>query len=130
MARNRLTAHRAKTSGATVVNPGRFKDRKTPKHTRPIGNPYKNMTAAQKRAWGECVEEMPWLRSPHRQLLRLACVLAARMETGADMPATALQTLGVILSKLGATPVDETKINHDDNEDENPEDEFFSHLSH
>jgi len=36
-----------------------------------------------------------------------------------------LQALGAALSKLGATPTDETKVNHGGEGDEDPDDEFF-----
>ena len=40
MARPRLPAAKAKAAGADLKNPGRFKDRKAPKNTRPLGKPY------------------------------------------------------------------------------------------
>jgi hypothetical protein len=46
------------------------------------------------------------------------------METDPDMGVAALQALGAALSKLGATPTDETKVNHDEG-DEDEDDEFF-----
>ena len=56
------------------------------------------------------VAEMPWLNSSHRTLLRLACIISARLD-GPDVGVNQLQTLSAILSKLGATPVDETRLN-------------------
>lgn len=50
-------------------------------------------------------------------------MLAARMETDSDMGVNAIAALGTALSKLGATPTDETKVNH--GEDPDDEDEFF-----
>lgn len=125
MARPRLPAQKAEVSGAAVVNAGRFKDRKTPAKTRPIGAPYAGMSPEQVRVWNECAENMPWLHSGHRLLLRQVCILAARMETDPDMGVSALQALGAALSKLGATPTDETKVNHDPGEPSDPADEFF-----
>ncbi|GAA0715266.1 hypothetical protein [Dokdonella soli] len=43
----------------------------------------------------------------------------------AEFGVSATQALSSILSKLGATPVDETKVNHDDGEEEDPLDRFF-----
>ena len=126
MARPRLPAQKAEVSGAAVVNAGRFKDRQAPKRTRPIGKPYHGMTPAQVAVWEESAENMPWLNSGHRLLLRQVCILAARMETDPDMGVSALQALGAALSKLGATPTDETKVNHGDGEEEDPADEFFA----
>jgi hypothetical protein len=126
MARPRLPAAKAETSGAAIKNAGRFKDRQTPKRKRPIGEPYASMTDPQKVVWHECVTEMPWLTSAHRLLLRQVCMLSARMDDP-DMGVSALQALGSLLSKLGATPVDETKVNHGEDDDaEDPADKYFN----
>ncbi|WP_230585417.1 hypothetical protein [Bordetella hinzii] len=82
------------------------------------------MTDEQKVAWEEYRAELPWLNSSHRPLLRLACIWTARMDD-ADFGVSATQALSSILSKLGATPVDETKVNHGDDEEEDPADKFF-----
>lgn len=126
MPRPRTPQSKAKTSGADLINAGRFKDRKTPARTRAIGSPYARMTDEQKEVWAECAAEMPWLHSGHRLLLRQVCILAARMETDPDMGVSALQALGAALSKLGATPTDETKVNHAPEEETDPADEFFA----
>jgi hypothetical protein len=124
MPRQRLPQAKAETSGAALHNPKRFKDRKTPKNRRPLGEPYKTMSEEQRAAWAEIQYEMPWLSSSHRPLVRLACSWIARMETD-DLGVAASSALASILSKLGATPVDETKVNHGAEEDEDPTDEFF-----
>jgi hypothetical protein len=68
------------------------------------------------------------LNSGHRVLLRLACQLSARLDTGdgkgGEMGVSAAQALSSVLSKLGATPVDETKVMHG-GDDEDEDDEFF-----
>lgn len=125
MPRPRLPQAKAEASGAVVKNAGRFADRKTPKRTRPVGEPYANMTDAQKACWAELAGDMPWLHSAHRTLLRLACYHAARLDEGGDFGVSATQALSSVLSKLGATPVDETKVTHADDGDSDPEDRFF-----
>jgi hypothetical protein len=125
MARPRLPAAKAEAAGAALIHPERFKDRKAPKG-RAIGEPYTRMTEAQREVWEECRAEMPWLRASHRLLLRQACILAARMDTDPDFGVSATQALSSILSKLGATPTDETKVNHGDGEEEDPADQFFA----
>jgi hypothetical protein len=127
MARPRTPNAKAEVSGATTIHPGRFEGRKTPKRVRQIGDPYARMTEAQKVCWEEFRAELPWLNSGHRTILRMACILAARMDTDPEFGVQATQALSSILSKLGATPVDETKVNHADEEDEDPADEFFKH---
>ena len=125
MANPRQPAAKAMVSGAAAKNPKRHRDRKVPKKTKAIGPPYKGMTKEQIAVWKEQAENMPWLHAGHRLLLRQVCILAARMETDAEMGVSALQALGSLLSKLGATPVDETKVNHGDGEEEDPDEQFF-----
>ncbi|OWQ66734.1 hypothetical protein CEE57_18435 [Stenotrophomonas maltophilia] len=82
------------------------------------------MTAAQVRVWKECVSNMPWLNAAHRLLLRQVCILAARMETGEDLSVSSTHALSAMLSKLGATPTDESKVCHP-LEDEDPDEQHF-----
>lgn len=83
------------------------------------------MTEAQKAAWAEIRNDIPWVNSSHRMLVRMASVLSARMDEEDGIGVSAMQTLSSILSKLGATPVDESKVNHGDDADEDPSDQFF-----
>jgi hypothetical protein len=126
MARPRLPKAKAEVSGAALIHAGRFKDRIAPRGTRALGDPYKNMTAGQIEAWEEFRDELPWLNSSHRALLQLACVLRARMNEDPEMGVNALSTYSAVLSKLAATPVDETKVSVPDGADEDPADRFFS----
>lgn len=125
MARPRLPQAKAEVSGAIIHDAGRFASRKVSKSTRDIGEPYARMTDTQKLAWADFRSDLPWLNSSHRVLLRLACVWAAKMDEDGEINTTASQVLSSILSKLGATPVDETKVNHGDDSDEDPADAFF-----
>ena len=126
MARPRLPQAKAEASGAALINAGRFKDRKTPKRVKPLGIPYVNMTDGEKELWDEFAGDMPWLNASHRLLVRLACYHGARLNSGGEFGVSATQALGSILSKLGATPTDESKVNHGDDGDEDPSDRFFS----
>ena len=126
MARPRLPAAKAEVSGAAIHDPQRFRDRTAAKRTRPLGEPYLNMSDGEKVVWRELAGDMPWLNSSHRILVRLACHHAARLNEGTEFGVSATQALSSILSKLGATPVDETKVNHPDGEDEDPAEEFFA----
>jgi hypothetical protein len=85
------------------------------------------MTEEQKAVWREMAAEMPWLNSAHRQLLRLVCLLAARLDTAPEFGVTASRALTQLLGKLGATPVDATRVNFGGgtDEDEDEDDRFF-----
>lgn len=124
MPRARTPLAKAEASGAKIIHPERFAGRKGPKKPRPVGDSYAGMSVKEKKAWTELRAELPWLTSSHRTLLRLACMWVARMDSK-EFGVSATQALSSILSKLGATPVDETKVNHGDDEDEDPAGEFF-----
>ncbi|TAA12541.1 hypothetical protein EA658_09815 [Pseudoxanthomonas winnipegensis] len=84
------------------------------------------MTVAQKRAWEEFAAEMPWLNASHRVLLRMACYWTAKLDSPrAKFGVSATQALSSILSKLGATPVDESKVSNGGGEEDDPDDGFF-----
>lgn len=124
MARHRTPKSKAEVSGAALHDPKRYRDRTGPTRTRPIGTPYATMTDAEIAYWDELVRELPWLHSGHRLLLRMACRLSARLDEG-DVGVEAMKALSSLLSKLGATPVDESKVNHGGDEEEDPADKFF-----
>lgn len=125
MANPRLPALKAEISGAAIKNPGRHATRKAPRGTRSIGEPYAKMPDAEKEQWFEFVRDLPWLNSSHRVLLRLACKLTCDMD-GPDFGVSKAQALGSILSKLAATPVDETKVSAPDDDEDSPEDKYFN----
>ena len=124
MARPRLPTAKAEVSGASVIHPERHRPRKGPKF-RALGAPFARMTDLQKEAWDQFRDELPWLNNSHRALLEVACNVRARLAEGAEVGINVLQTYSSILSKLAATPVDETKVNHGDDSEEDPTDRFF-----
>jgi hypothetical protein len=123
MARHRTPLAKAQVSGAALRHPERYRDRRSLANPRPIGEPYANMTEAEIRYWREFVDSLPWLHSAHRTLLRLACHLAARLDAG-EIGVSAAQALGSVLSKLGATPADESRVNMPIEDDE--DDDWFA----
>lgn len=125
MANPRLPAMKADVSGAALKNPQRHRDRKAPAN-RPLGEPYARMTDDQKVAWQEFADELPWLTASHRALLQVACLLRARMNADPEIGVTALSAYSAILSKLAATPVDDTKVALGGEEETDPSDQFFS----
>ena len=126
MPKPRLPASKAAVSGAAIINAGRFKDRKAPKGTRPLGEPYVSMSEPEQNAWHEFASELPWLNSSHRALVQVACRLRARLNTDADMGVNALQAYSAVLSKLAATPVDESKVSMPDGDESDPTDKYFN----
>lgn len=127
MPRPRVPLAKAQVSGAVGKNAGRFRDRKGPKRTKPLGKPYAAMNPVECGWWEEYAGNLPWLHSGHRVLLFAACRLTARLEAGEEFGVSAYNALSSLLSKLGATPSDETKVAHgDDDGDEDPAEGFFA----
>jgi hypothetical protein len=127
MPRNRTPTARALTAGANLKNPKRYRDRKRPANTQPIGDPPASLTPVERVFWEECRANLPWLHRAHRLLLQMTCKLAARMDDHEHpMGVNAHQALSSMLSKLGATPVDESRVSHADDDDEDPAERFFN----
>jgi hypothetical protein len=116
----RLPATKASATGAALKNPQRHRDRKAPKNVR-LGPPSDHLKDGAISAWEGFKRELPWLSEGHRALVEVASNLRGRMIDGEEVGVTALSLLQVCLSKLGATPTDETKISFgDDGDDADP----------
>lgn len=112
---------KAKTMGSDLKNPSRYGGRNCPSRS-PIGDPPEALKDDEREAWHSFVAELPWLAASHRAILHLASILRAKVEGGID-GVNHLQVYSSTLSKLGATPADESRIGwHEDDEDD---DEFF-----
>lgn len=121
MAAPRLPVDKAKVTGADARSPYRHEGRNKPKGTRQLGEPYAKMTDGEKAQWFEFERDLPWLNSSHRVILRIACKLAVGLD-GEGFGVSKAQALSSILSKMGATPADESRVSMPD--DREP-DEFF-----
>ena len=126
MPNHRTPTDKAEVSGSASRNPGRFKDRSRPSGTRPLGDPYARMTDEQKACWEEIQANCPWLHSAHRPLVRMASMWMAKLDENQEFGVNATNALSSLLSKLVATPSDESKVNHAGDGDEDPSDEFFT----
>jgi hypothetical protein len=107
--RQRIPLAKAEATGRTKVNPARFKDRKEPQSKR-LGKPSSTLNRKEVQAWHCFVYEAPWLVESDRALLEVACILRVKHhatkrgslnETGAFLR---------VLSKLGMTPVDRSRV--------------------
>jgi len=76
-----------------------------------------------KRAWERFRAELPWLTSGDKALLEIASLVRGEMLKGEIPGVTKLSMYQSVLSKLGATPTDRSKVTLPD--DETEEDEFF-----
>ncbi len=122
MARARTPAAKAALTGAADKNPKRHRTRKEPA-TRPLGNPSTFLDEHGRQAWEAYRLELPWLMESDRSLLEIAATVRGKLLSGGDVGVQSLSMLQSILSKLGASPADRTKVAVPD--DEKEEDEFF-----
>lgn len=122
MANHRQPVEKAKITGAAAKNPQRHRDRKEPKTTG-LGVPSKFLDLNGQQAWEGFRRELPWLMESDRALVEIASSVRGRLLAGKDVGVTALSMLQSILSKLGGSPADRSKVALPD--DEKERDEFF-----
>lgn len=122
MANPRTPVAKAKATGAALKNPGRHKSRTDPKSTA-LGKPSTFLDKHGQQAWEAYRLELPWLMEADRSLVEIASSVRGRLLGGEDVGVTALSMLQSILSKMGGSPADRSKVTTGD--DEPQEDEFF-----
>lgn len=122
MANPRTPVAKAKATGAAMKNPGRHKTRSDPKSTA-LGDPSPFLDEHGRQAWEGYKRELPWLMEADRSLVEIASSVRGRLLAGEDVGVTALSMLQSILSKMGGSPADRSKVATGD--DEPKEDEFF-----
>ncbi|MBY8335193.1 hypothetical protein [Qipengyuania pacifica] len=118
----RTPAAKARVTGAAAKNPQRHRDRKDPKGT-PLGKPSAFLDEHGKSAWEGFKRELPWLMESDRAIIEVCAKVRGGLLSGEDVGVSKLNMLQTMLSKLGATPADRTRIAIADEDEE--EDEFF-----
>lgn len=122
MANNRTPTLKAVVTGSAARNPGRFADRNEPSAPA-LGGPSEFLDGNGIAAWESFRRELPWLAESDRALLEIASSVRGRLIGGEDVGVTALSMLQSILSKMGASPADRSKVSAPDEDPD--EDEFF-----
>jgi hypothetical protein len=111
MPRPRVPLIKAQTTGRTLRNPARFKDRKEWTGLGPLGAPPKYLkTRSQKEAWATFATDLPWLNQSHRTLVAMASDILGRLIDGEEVGVKALNLLRMMLNSMGATPSDASKV--------------------
>lgn len=121
----RLPVAKAKATGADIKNPQRHRGRADPQVAEIAAAPA-HLSKSAKKAWGLFRNELPWLVASDGALLEIAARVRGELMDGADVGVTKLSMYQSVLSKLGASPVDRSKVMMPDGGDEE-EDEFFGH---
>lgn len=124
MANPRLPPEVAAVTGADKRSPGRFKGRAAPK-VKSLGPAPKSMNEDQQAIWDEFNEDFPWLGRSDRRVVGLAVILQSAIDKG-DAPVAVFAQMRMLLSAMGGTPVDRSKVQAPDDEDEDPADAFLN----
>jgi hypothetical protein len=121
MARSRVPMAKAIATGRVLHDAKRFKNRKEPEFTGPLGPPPSWMKKKeQKDSWETFRIEIPWLQKSHRALVGIASVARANLMSDAEFNVRMANLLRQCLGQMGATPADASKITMPD--DGAPED--------
>lgn len=125
MSRPRLPQEVAKITGAVAKNAGRFKGRSDPK-VKSLGPAPKRYTKEQKEIWDEFNSDFPWLGRSDRRVVGLAVKLQDMIDTEPDCPIAVYAQMRMLLSAMGGTPVDRSKVSAPEEEEVDPADEFLN----
>jgi hypothetical protein len=109
MARPRNSFAAARMSGALYKNPQRYRTRKEPLVTDPIGSPPAWLTDDQADAWNDFADRLPWLNRSHRGIVGIASVLQAKQANG-ELGVPGMNLLRLVLGQLCATPTTAGKV--------------------
>jgi hypothetical protein len=121
----RTPSAKAEVTGAAVAHPGRHKARAEPK-SQGLGKPSGFLDQFGKQAWEGFKQELPWLAESDRAMVEIASSVRGRLLSGEDVGITALSMLQSILSKMGASPADRSKVMVPDDEESDPTDAYFN----
>jgi hypothetical protein len=125
MARPRLPAEVATVIGADKRSPGRFKVRSAPV-SKSLGPAPKGFLPEQIRIWDEFNADFPWLGRSDRRLVGLAVRLQHTIDTDPDCPVAVFAQMRMLLSAMGGTPVDRSKVSALEDDKKDPADEFLN----
>ena len=109
MPRPRQSLAQARLTGAAAKNPQRYRTRREPLVTEPLGDPPEWLTAPQRRVWRELDRRLPWLNMSHRGITGIAAILQAKMADG-TLGLPGMQLLRQVLGQMGATPAMAGKV--------------------
>ena len=120
MPRPQTPLAKAALTGADKNHPERFRARKQPELSGSgPGKPPSYLPAKAKTAWSTFVKELGCLVQEYRPLLEAAALARAQIMDGTpDLPASFFGNYRLLLSSLGATPVDRAKVSQKSAEDE------------
>lgn len=123
MAKPRLPQKVAEITGAAARSPGRYRGRSSPA-VKSLGPAPKRFTKAQTAIWDEFNDDLPWLGRSDRRVVGLAVMMQDTIDTDPACPIGVYAQMRMLLSAMGATPVDRSKVAVAEDEDDDPASEF------
>ena len=124
--RPRLAAGVASVTGADKRSPGRFVGRAAPK-VMSLGPAPKAYGKDKIELWNEFNSDFPWLGRSDRGIVKMAVLLQSQIDAmGMDTPPAMIAQMRLLLSSMGGTPVDRSKVGKVDGEPDDPTDEFLN----
>jgi hypothetical protein len=122
--RPRLPNDVAKITGAVAKNAGRFKDRFDQKEVKSLGPAPPSFDEEQRAIWDAFNADFPWLGRADRSLVKMAVMMDQMVDSG-EAPVSVFAQYRLLLSSMGGTPVDRSKVSAPEEKDEDPADQFF-----
>lgn len=122
MPNHRTPVAKAKVTGAAIKDPGRHAERSEPAG-KSLGEASGFLDEHGQRAWEGFKRELPWLMESDRPIVEVCSIVRGELLSGDDVGVTRLSMYQSMLSKLGATPADRSRILMQDEEEA---DEFFN----
>jgi hypothetical protein len=90
-----------------------------------LGTAPKHYDEMQVEIWDEFNADFPWLGRSDRALVRLAVDLQMMINSG-EAPVSVYAQMRLLLSSMGGTPVDRSKVAAPDDDDADPMEEFLN----
>ena len=126
MSRPRVPQAVAKATAAAAKNPQRFRERRSPKAGElGAAGAWLKRTPGAVAAFNALKRELPWLKESHRVVVEMAAQLRALLASKEGLGLAGRQELRRLMSVLGATPADESRVNIADGDEEDPDEEHF-----
>jgi phage terminase small subunit len=115
MPNHRTPLAKAKLTGTDKKHPDRFGDRTEPELSGDkLGPAPEWFDAVSQQVWHEFAQDIPWLVREDRAAVTTAVLAQAQIRiavaVGAPIKSAMLMAANTALAKLGATPVDRTKV--------------------
>lgn len=122
--RPRLPNDVAKLTGANLKDPQRFRNRFDPKAVKSLGPAPKQFDDDQREIWDMFNADFPWLGRADRSLVKMAVMMDQMIDSG-EAPVAVFAQYRLLLSSMGGTPVDRSKVSAPDDDGKDPADEFL-----